>query len=319
MPRVSIRHDKTASAADTSKPSVGAIFACYNPPLTVADNIRECAKNVDWIVVVDDGSPDRTGIEELRAKLGANVELIVKSTNRGIADSINIGIEYASEREAKYLFTFDQDTRVVSSTLQRLLHLATQQEANTRRFGAIGPGSVGVFSMNYGHGDSQSSVSPVVELVQSCSLFSVDALLAIGGADVSLVIDAVDTDLCLRLIRDGYTVSAVPDLHIDHAIGSGESIRLLGRNVMLSNHSAERRYYMTRNRVRMLVRWSRYQPGWAILYARRMFVSSALAVTLEADRILKAEAIIEGTIDALCGKRGKRHKIDNLGHTRANC
>jgi len=82
-----------------------AVIPAYNEEKTIGKVIRDAKKFVDEVIVVDDGSTDRT--KEI-AKM-ENVNLIIHGKNLGYGKSLIDGIEEAIKRDADYIITLDAD------------------------------------------------------------------------------------------------------------------------------------------------------------------------------------------------------------------
>jgi rhamnosyltransferase len=70
----------------------------------------------------------------------------------------------------------------------------------------------------------------------------------VGGFMEELFIDQVDNELCLRLWREGYRVMEAGDADLLHRVGDVRKHRFPYPAYSV-NHSALRRYYITRNRL----------------------------------------------------------------------
>jgi rhamnosyltransferase len=83
-------------------------------------------------------------------------------------------------------------------------------------------------------------------------------------------------------------------LLIEHAIGSLTKHRFLWRTVHCSNHSATRRYYITRNQLEFYSRSLFFEPRLALWGFANLALRSALTLLYETDRAAKAGAIARG-------------------------
>ena len=81
------------------------VIPAYNEERTIADVVREAVKFAERVVVVDDGSRDRSG--ELAREAGA---LVVRhAVNRGVGAALGTGIEAAVRLGADAVVTMDAD------------------------------------------------------------------------------------------------------------------------------------------------------------------------------------------------------------------
>lgn len=250
------------------------------------------------VLVADDASPC-TSDSPLRAVAAAGATVVRHRRNRGIARSLNDGLRHAEAAGATWLLTVDQDSALGTGYLARLIEAADEAAA------ALGPGMVGAVAAG-GIADasgalgypvtSVAGVSTTHEVIQTGTIWSVDALTALGGFDDSLGIDAVDAAACLALRGAGLRIVVAPGLEIQHRIGAGRQVRILGHDVLSSGHSPERRTTMVRNRLRLFPGELAQSPVHALRTVRRVAVNTALAVTVEDDRWAKAKASAKGLL-----------------------
>ena len=275
-----------------------AVVPTYRPGPEVVQRVRDLAVQLP-VLVADDASPV-TGDATLRALAAIpGVEVVRHVDRAGIARSLNAGL--ARALEVDWLLTVDQDTGIPPGYLPSMSECA-EVACGIARIGALGAGEVIDASGPIRYlVREESGLQVTDELIQTGTLWSVGALRAIGGFDESFGIDAVDAAACVRLRRAGYSLALTPGLRIEHALGEARSVRVLGRRVLATGHTPERRASMVRNRLRLLPEEFFVSPAQAVRSARRLAVNTALAVTVEEDRWAKAK----GSIRGLLPRRGK--------------
>ena len=101
--------EESGHVDDTLPPEARAqvfiVVAAYNEGGCIEGVVRELRASYSNVVVVDDGSTDRT--HEAALRTGAHVLRHV--INRGQGAALQTGIEYALQQGAKYVVTFDAD------------------------------------------------------------------------------------------------------------------------------------------------------------------------------------------------------------------
>lgn len=271
--------------------SIVAVCPVYNPPSDLAQRLTEFSGQVASIVVVDDGSA-------AALSLPGGFCVIRLPENGGIAAALNAGVTQAAKSGAQYVVTIDQDSEFPSDYIAQLA--ACNKRAHDQ---GLRPAVVGAveFSGLRHPGHFHDGVMVVAESIQSGAMFEMAALASVDGFDESLVIDGVDTDVCLRLQDAGYDVVVAPTA-FSHRLGEGHFVSLLGRQVWSSKHPPFRRYYITRNGLLLLRRHGRRHVMWAAVSARRLAVATLLAAREPEQR----PAIWLGVVDALRGRRGQR-------------
>ncbi len=89
----------------------------------------------DQIIVVDNHSPEKIGIELIKERFPA-IKLIELNENIGFGRANNLGIEYAIEQNAEYVFLLNQDAWLIENDcVERLVEVAERNPD----FGIISP------------------------------------------------------------------------------------------------------------------------------------------------------------------------------------
>lgn len=282
--------------------STVAVVPAFNPQaadlLAVVEPL--VAAGLD-VLVVDDGSPPGRFDEAFAAVDTGVATLIRHPTNAGIARSLNEGLRFARDHGADWLLTVDQDSLVPDGYVPAITRAADAAVAGLgrHRVGAVAADGVDDASGPMGYPARQvAGVRTTDEVIQSGTLWSVVAMTEVGGFDEQLGIDAVDAAACLRLRESGRLVVLAPGVRLGQRLGDAKQVRLLGRTVIATGHSPERRTTMVRNRLRLAPAEFRQSPVHAFRTLRRLAVSTFLAVTVEDDRWAKAKASARGLFPA---------------------
>ena len=101
--------------------TVAAVIPAYQEEKHIGDVVRRTLLQLPNVVVVDDGSADRTA-EEAR-KAGADV--IVHAQNRGKGESIKSGFRYWLEHGSTYVIVLDGDGQHLPEEIDRFLAVAS--------------------------------------------------------------------------------------------------------------------------------------------------------------------------------------------------
>jgi rhamnosyltransferase len=276
-----------------------AVVVTYNPDDELAARLKVIAPQVAGITVVDNHS-EATALARLRSICSQQkYQLMENKDNLGVATALNQGIRAAAQTGSHWVVTMDQDTLARPDMIDILLetHRAFPQSE-----------SVGAIGSNYAgrqrapeHGEYQVAKT----VITAGSLIAVSAFNQIGGFSDELFIDGVDEDFCLRLRRSGYVVLRATKIGMAHPIGSQTRHRFLWRDVGVSNHSALRHYYMTRNRLLLIARHFRFEPGWCFSQLLTQMKMSILVLLFEKAKLQKFRAMLQGVGHALIGRTGK--------------
>lgn len=104
---------------------VVAIVPAYNEEKTIGQVITDLKNYVDEIIVVNDGSTDRTG--QIAEKTGAIVYNHL--LNRGLGAALKTGFQAALMSEAEIIVTFDADGQHQAEDIPRLIKPILNGEA----------------------------------------------------------------------------------------------------------------------------------------------------------------------------------------------
>lgn len=286
--------------------SAVALIATYRPSSAVIDLVRGLVEARIPVIVSDDASPCTS--DPVLAEVAAldGVQVIRHHRNEGIARGLNDGLRSAGS--ARWLLTLDQDSVIDGDYVRSIVEFADSWDSlwgDAIRIGAVGAGHVrhgvgadgSLGELNYPITVVDSggrSLLCTEEVIQSGTLWSVEAMNAVGGFDESLGIDAVDAAACLRLREQEYRIAVAPELVLQHQLGDSRPVKVFGRTVLATGHSGERRATMMRNRLRLAPAEFRQSPKHALRTLRRVGVNAVLGVTVENDRWEKAKGSIRG-------------------------
>ncbi len=285
--------------------TVCAVIVTYNPRPGFIENIVSVAAQVGHVVVVDNGSSTEAAqhLHDLETSLGCKV--IRNYQNLGIAVALNLGVKYALETGSDWACTFDQDSRVCDGFISTMLE-AYKLAPCPKRVALLAPTYV----------DRESGVKmrlkrarngQILTTMTSGSMVSMAAIRKLGFFDESLYMDAVDIEFCLRARREGMLILQSPAVLL-HSLGQTSYYRLFGLRFGVTNHAANRRYYMTRNRLRLLMRYAA-DWSWTWRESRTMLLDVAKIVLAEDNKWRKFRAIAAGIADACRGKVGKQVEL----------
>ncbi len=105
---------------------VVAAIPCHNEEQFIGDIVRSAQEYVSQVVVVDDGSSDRT----IDAAVEAGAMVVRHGTNKGPGEAYKSCFEAARSLKADVLITLDGDGQHLPDELPRLLHPFLSEEAD---------------------------------------------------------------------------------------------------------------------------------------------------------------------------------------------
>jgi rhamnosyltransferase len=147
-----------------------------------------------------------------------------------------------------------------------------------------------------------TEVRPVAFVINSMSVWRLDALQRIGRFDEWLAIDHVDTEYCLRARAAGLSLY-VHGAHVfAHAIGERRRFRFLGREMQAGGHGPARRRLIARNTAWLARTWVWREPAFAFLCATRLAYEAVGIVAVEDDKAAKLWALAAGAVHGLVAR-----------------
>lgn len=223
---------------------IGGIIT-YNPEIDrLSQCIQKAVQECQKVVVVDNGSANVGDIVQL-VETFENSYIIENERNFGIAKALNQVFCEAVKQNYKWVLTLDQDTVIPDNLLERYSQAISNNFIN---LAIICPQI---------HDDLSKKTWPVLnegereryveKCITSASLNNVKMWDAVGGFDEKLFIDEVDHDYCYRVRKSNGKILLVDNVTINHTIGNSKIYTILGKEIIVRNHSAFRKYYITRN------------------------------------------------------------------------
>src|SRR6266480_2566527 len=97
-----------------------AVIPAYNEEKHIGNVVRRTRQKLDDVLVVDDGSADKT-VERARE---AGAEVIVHPENRGKGETIKTGLRHWLEREIDYVVILDADGQHRPEEIDRFIGAA---------------------------------------------------------------------------------------------------------------------------------------------------------------------------------------------------
>lgn len=280
--------------------SVAAVIITYNVENDFKKRINKLKGKVDEIIVVDNGSKDKT-ISMLK-ELERETTIIYLEENKGIAYALNKGINYSIKKGYNWILTLDHDSIITDDMIKNMLNCYESFDEDFKeKVAMLVP--IHVEEKEYKSNASSitqvSSVSyrEVLTEITSGALTKAEIYKNIGMYDERLFIDLVDHDYCLYLNKKGFKIIQVKSAILIHNLGESVEKSLLGLKMTPTNHSPLRRYYMSRNRHYI---WDKYKndfPKWVLKDKRRFITENLKIILFEDSKIEKFKYIRNGIKD----------------------
>ena len=302
---------------------VAAALIAQNPDDGLGASLDAIAPQVERVVVLDNGS-DAQGRERIAGLVAghANAALVRVEEDVGLAGGLNRAIRDLHFLGFAWCVTLEQHSLPAPDMVARMLdHVRHSAEAGviavvapnfadaTRPDGRrrwLSLKRVRPLGFRQGECDGES-ITEVVALTTGC-LTHIGTWWGLGGFDESLFVDYVDTDYCLRVTAAGYRVDVAcaallrctdPVPHRSCRPGAP------GRD---TPNPPLQRYYLCRNRIRVLRKHGNRWPNWLLYELSATLRSTLRALIREPGRLAHLRACILGTWDGLRGRIGRTHR-----------
>lgn len=307
--------------------TVCAVVVTYNIGNDFEAGFNSLKGQVDHVIIVDnstDGGETARVNTRLRDAQPDFVTLI-DSPENNLALAQNLGIDAALAKGHDWVLLLDHDSRLGAGMIAAM-ESAYFQNMKRDTIGIIAPALEDAGAGEHVMLKARQKFwftkpkfdarTPIIDnllfAVASGSLIPRRVFTAETRMDEGFVIDGVDTDFCLNLVKRGWRIMAVRDAKLTHRIGERKTHHLFGLSVQTTNHAPIRRYYQFRNRV---IVWRRYffaQPGY-VIHDMMQAVNELWRIQLfEQDRQTKTNHILAGLVDGLRGKTGAKAGISLL-------
>ena len=200
----------------SEKEKITILVPAFNEEETIADTIEsilrlEYPKNLLEIIVVNDGSSDRTGEIAKRYSDKGSIRLIENRVNQGKSSSLNIGIH---EARGELIATIDADTVIEGDTLEKVCGYFREEDigAVIVRVRVKNPSNwlEKIIEMEYNMGlgfylKLLSFLNCLYLTPGQFSIYRKRVLEDLDGFDVNNIVE--DTEIAYRMQKKGYRIA----------------------------------------------------------------------------------------------------------------
>ena len=209
---------------------IATVIVTYNGEKWIRkclSSIKASSQKTD-IIIVDNNSKDRT-IDIIKSSF-FDVTLLVQEENLGFGRANNIGISYALQKKANYIFLLNQDTWIRTDTIKELLH-ASQLSP---KFGIVSPihlnwsgdqleyyfskfiGVSRIFLRDILMNENRARPYEIPFINAAAWFMPAEVFRIIGGFDPIFYHYGEDNNFCQRLIFHDLKIGFIPNAFIYH-------------------------------------------------------------------------------------------------------
>lgn len=280
-----------------NKLKVAGVVVLYNPLDEDIMNIDSYINDIDLLYVIDNSK------KENKDRLPDNKKIIYifNNDNLGMAIPLNQAANLAKKAGYNWLLTMDQDTHFNDGVVQEI----------KKRIAAMDCSNVGIVTpwhkTRLKTKKSKEKIDNPLDVMTSGNFVNLDIYQKIGGFKDDLFIDGIDIDYCLNLARNGYKVVRFNDLEMDHNLGNICYRKFFSKDLLVTNHSAMRRYYQCRNYHYIRDEYGKDFKQFCDILVK--VKGTILAIILyENDKLGKLKAYYRGYKDYKMGKKGRSYE-----------
>ena len=204
----------------------------YRPDETILLSLLDIVRNYGGpVLAYVDGPTGEAITSKFMARLqdATGLVLIQAERNAGIGEALNRLVAEADYRNCEAVIFFDQDSMPTQMTAQLLRKAFEELEAAGWRPAVVGPAPVSnsaVPTKVPRYRDRQVLGAPLScratdYVIISGSLMSLSALRQVGPFKASFRMDGIDVEWCFRAWSKNHSVWYMPDVEMEHCVGSG--------------------------------------------------------------------------------------------------
>ena len=303
--------EPSRATVDYPLPGAVAVLVVFDTRHDLAPALRSVLQALAHVVVVDNSADGHPALAEWR---NAPRVTILHNRNRGgLAGAYNEAIRWLTvdrtEPTTHVVFVDeDSDAAVLRSFLtdpdvQAMLNDAsTAAVAPAHRDRATGLRARHMVLRRWGWRYLVREIrgmQRVAFVINSMSVWRMDALRSIGAYNEWLGVDHVDTEYSLRARRRGLAVYMHGDFEFAQSVGRRHAYRLGGRVLQSGGHTIQRRYGIARSLCVLSRTWLLREPAFAALCLARLGYEAVGIMLAERQRLSKLGALVCGGLAGL--------------------
>ena len=274
---------------------ISATVIWYNPDNENIKNIKTYIDYVEKIYIIDNSKLNNKNLSNILND--SKVEYVYNGKNLGIAKALNLACRKARDENFDWILTMDQDS---SFTLENI-------KEYFRIFKKIQNDNIGILSPNHIlkndiiRIDESKMFTDTDHVMTSGNLLNLPVWEKVGKFDENLFIDEVDSEICFRIIENGYKIIQLNKIKMFHELGNLEKRNFFTRKISVLNHNYIRKYYIMRNKLYMFKKYKKYRIRY-IYYILNDFFK---VIFYEKDKLRKLRNMFRGIGDFFKNKMGE--------------
>ena len=220
------------------EPIIVALIALYKPQKSEMANIEKYIDDLDYCFLLDDsGESHGEACKELLDKFSGKVEYYCNPENIGLVASVNNGFKMAEKYGADWALVMNPDGTFQNNAIKIFRRYI--KETDTKEVGIIAPRfNIDRRPREAGHGYAEIKYADMT----GC-LYSIPILHKLGYYDQNTYFYGLDTEYCLRVLRNKYKIIECSEAVLNHRPAETYHVKVLGKTIFRCGKDNPQRYY----------------------------------------------------------------------------
>ena len=208
------------------EPIIVALIALYKPQKSEMANIEKYIDDLDYCFLLDDsGESHGEACKELLDKFSGKVEYYCNPENIGLVASVNNGFKMAEKYGADWALVMNPDGTFQNDAIK--IFRKYIRETDTKEVGIIAPRfNIDRRPREAGHGYAEIKYADMT----GC-LYSIPILHKLGYYDQNTYFYGLDTEYCLRVLRNKYKIIECSEAVLNHRPAETYHVKVLGKTI----------------------------------------------------------------------------------------
>ncbi len=293
------------------------VIVTFNPDIDGLERLLNSLSGFNQVKIIDNGS-DNNLVLLIKSLLSRylNVQASFSLSNLGIAEAQNIAVSEIQQlsKKTSFVFLLDQDSVPIGNCVEVLFDYANLIMNEGIKLAVIGPVLFdGYSNKNIGfisngkrlyNEQAKNKYFHCDGINSSGSLIPLPVWQELGGNNIKLFIDHVETDWCFRARALGYSCFGTFDAELLHSMGDSTAEFWFFGKRRMPNRAPERHYYVFRNSI--FLQKMNYVPlGWKLANLVKLFFTAFYFCSFSTKRSQHFSSMYRGIIDGVRDRLGK--------------
>lgn len=292
-----------------------AIVVTYNIGEVYKENFDTLNDQVDKVIIIDNGSDSSTisMLQKIQNNFRDKVDVIFNEKNVGVGKAQNMGIARAIDDGYEWVLLLDHDSLLKENMVHAMKNLYQSLSREMQeKIAIVAPNVMDInvnlpskFTIRYlkiffkRQKCSGRKYIDVMTVIASGSLIKTSVLKKIGLMKEEFFIDFIDAEFSLRVITNGFKIIVVCDAILYHSLGERRVYKIFNIYFKPTFHSPQRRFYIFRNRVKVLKSYMLKVPSFVFFDIVLILYDIFNITFFENDKLSKFRMIVKGILTGL--------------------